>query len=76
MNVKPALLITLDHHDLQKIKDRALDYIKNTSNPAIDSQLFPLSCLIRAFVEHVNKDDNYIQLTQPERLPYNCLDDE
>lgn len=76
MQIKPALLIRIDHADLQKIWDRALDYVKNTSNPAIDSRLHPISCTLRAFVEFVNKEDNYIQLTQPERLPYRSVDDE
>lgn len=71
MITKPCLIVKLDHCDLQKIYDRALDAIKNTSNKAIDIHLFPIYCTLEAFKDFVNKEDNYLQLEQPERQPYN-----
>lgn len=76
MTVNPGIQITLSHGDLQQIYDMALDKVKNTSNPVIDARLHPISCTITAFVDFVNKSGGCIQLTQPERLPYNSVDDE
>lgn len=71
MQIKPALIIQLDHSDLQKIYDRALDSVKNTSNPQIDSHLHPILCTIKALVDFVNQEDNYLSLKHPDRQPYN-----
>jgi hypothetical protein len=76
MKLDPIVHIKLDHHDLQKIYDRALDYVKNTSNRAIDSQLHPIYCILKAFTEYVNAQAECIKLEQPERLPMQPSDDE
>lgn len=76
MKVDPILRINLEARDLRQIRDMALDAIKETSNTAIDSDLHPISCIVQAFVDLVNKTDKYIVLTQPNRQPYQSLDDD
>lgn len=76
MKLDPAIRINLSHSDLQKIYDRALDKVKNTSNKAIEVHLHPISCIITAFVDYVNQHGNCIDLSQPERLPYNLPDED
>lgn len=76
MNINPILRINLDQQDLRQIRDMALDAIKNTSNMAIDSDLHPVSCIVQAFVDLVNKSDSYILLKQPGKQPYQVLDED
>lgn len=68
--------IILTHGDLQQIYDIALYNIKNKGNVAIDSHLLPLSFMLQAFVDVVNKSGVCIELEQPARHIYSSIDEE
>ena len=67
--------IKLSHGDLHAIHQVALIKLKSTSNRAIDSHLWPISCTIDAFVEHAAKCGICLEVIQPVPRNYEPIDD-
>jgi hypothetical protein len=58
--------IKLDEIALQKIYDNALYLVKTTTNTALDSHVFPISCTLIAFENYVQSLGMPLNLEQPK----------
>lgn len=68
--------IKLTAQDLQKIYDLALHEVKSTNNPALDSHLQVISCILVALSAHAKSMNICLEFEQPKPRNWQSVDDE